>query len=102
MPHIAVAGTADWLTRQHKTAGLDAGWFLLALGKLGADELNYSSDIDLIVITLPEAGENHADYIRLTRRLANILSQPTAEGIGWRVDLRSAPRPRGNTCRHQP
>ena len=90
---IAVAGTADWLTRQHKTAGLDAGWFLLALGKLGADELNYSSDIDLIVITLPEAGENHADYIRLTRRLTNILSQPTAEGIGWRVDLRLRPDP---------
>ena len=90
---IAVAGTADWLTRQHKTAGLDSGWFLLALGKLGADELNYSSDIDLIVITLPEAGENHADYIRLTRRLTNILSQPTAEGIGWRVDLRLRPDP---------
>lgn len=89
----AVDGTARWLTQQNSTPGLNEGWFLLAMGKLGADELNYSSDIDLIVITLPNAEPHHQEYIRMTRRLTNILSQPTVDGIGWRVDLRLRPDP---------
>ncbi|MGC6484988.1 MAG: bifunctional [glutamine synthetase] adenylyltransferase/[glutamine synthetase]-adenylyl-L-tyrosine phosphorylase [Candidatus Puniceispirillales bacterium] len=89
----AVDGVARWLTTENSRSGLESGWFILAMGKLGADELNYSSDIDLIIITLPEAEDNHQDYIRLTRRLTNILSQPTADGIGWRVDLRLRPDP---------
>ena len=89
----AVSGTARWVTGQSNIKGLTDGWFILALGKLGADELNYSSDIDLIVITSPDMADHHSEYIKLTRRLTQILSQPTADGIGWRVDLRLRPDP---------
>ena len=69
----------------------------MALGKLGSGELNYSSDIDLIVITLPhlmdDEDQDSAEYIRMTRRLVSMLSKPTADGIGWRVDLRLRPDP---------
>ena len=94
-----------WLTRAAEfalatltghLAGEDADqWFILALGKMGAGELNYSSDIDLIIITLID----HDDYdkaqklIRLTRRLVSIMSTPTQDGIGWRIDLRLRPDP---------
>lgn len=77
-------------------AGEDAqSWFILALGKMGAGELNYSSDIDLIIITLID----HDDYekaqklIRITRRLVSVMSTPTKDGIGWRIDLRLRPDP---------
>lgn len=93
----AVDTTARWLCRQHPDGeAVNDGWFILALGKLGSHELNYSSDIDLIIITLPTEGngdDGGADYIRLTRRLVAILSQPTSDGIGWRVDLRLRPDP---------
>lgn len=89
----SVDGITTWLTRQSGKAELNQGWFILALGKLGSGELNYSSDIDLIIITLPEHYDHHADYIRLTRRMTQILSQPTKDGIGWRVDLRLRPDP---------
>ena len=70
------------------------GWFILGMGKLGAGELNFSSDIDLIIITLPNEDENaNANYVRKARRLTSLLSTPTADGIGWRVDLRLRPDP---------
>lgn len=74
---------------------INQGWFILALGKLGARELNYSSDIDLIVITLNDYDDYDAAkrYIRLTRQITSLMSQPTKDGLGWRVDLRLRPDP---------
>ncbi len=71
---------------------------VLAMGKLGARELNLSSDIDLI-LTFPAHGEtdgrrslsNEEFFTRLGRRLANLLSRPTEEGFVFRVDLRLRP-----------
>ena len=60
---------------------------VLALGKLGGRELNYSSDIDLLFITDRAGPEAH----RLAGELARILSEPTAEGVAYRVDLRLRP-----------
>ena len=94
---LAVSEIADWLvrdTRKHENLD-EKGWFILAMGKLGAGELNFSSDIDLIVIHRDDENNHlssHA-YIERTRRLAKILSQPTPDGIGWRVDLRLRPDP---------
>ena len=91
----ATEGVAWWLCSKHSHGEeMHKSWFILALGKFGAEELNYSSDIDLIVITLPFKDEEiNQDFIRLTRKLIAILSQPTADGIGWRVDLRLRPDP---------
>ena len=75
------------------------GWTVLALGKLGAGELNYSSDIDLILLhdpianplANPEASQSF--YVEMTRTLVRLLSEVTPDGIGWRVDLRLRPDP---------
>ena len=72
---------------------------VLGMGKLGAGELNYSSDIDLI-FTYPEEGQtqggryelsNSEYFVRLGRRLINVLNQQTAEGYVFRVDMRLRP-----------
>lgn len=74
-----------------------SGWIVLAMGKQGAFELNYSSDIDLIVFFDPVVvpTENKDDlttlFVRLTRRLVAILQERTADGYVFRTDLRLRP-----------
>jgi glutamate-ammonia-ligase adenylyltransferase len=71
---------------------------VIAMGKLGGGELNVSSDIDLIFV-YPEDGEtdgnhklsNHEFFTRLGRRLINIISELTADGYVFRVDMRLRP-----------
>ncbi|GAA5081167.1 glutamine-synthetase adenylyltransferase [Roseibacterium beibuensis] len=76
----------------------DAGGMVaLAMGKMGAGELNYSSDIDLICLfdetRFDDADEMEAraGFIRATRRMAATLSETTAEGYVFRTDLRLRP-----------
>lgn len=74
-----------------------AGMVALAMGKMGAGELNYSSDIDLICFFDDERFEEadamvaRAGFIRATRRMAATLSDTTAEGYVFRTDLRLRP-----------
>jgi [glutamine synthetase] adenylyltransferase / [glutamine synthetase]-adenylyl-L-tyrosine phosphorylase len=76
-----------------------SGYFVLALGKMGANELNYSSDIDLIVFydiaaaTAAPGLELAPFYVRLTRRLVRLLQERTADGYVFRTDLRLRPDP---------
>lgn len=76
-----------------------SGYIVLAMGKMGAFELNYSSDIDLIVFFDPAAPalapntEAQALYIRLTRSLVKMLQERTADGYVFRVDVRLRPDP---------
>lgn len=74
-------------------------FIVLAMGKLGAQELNLSSDIDLI-FAYPEAGEtvgglkvldNQEFFIRLGQRLIKVLDKPTQDGFVFRVDMRLRP-----------
>ncbi|WP_245824406.1 glutamine-synthetase adenylyltransferase [Pseudoruegeria aquimaris] len=76
-----------------------AGMVALAMGKMGAGELNYSSDIDLICL-FDETRYGEADYqearaafIRATRAMAKLLSDITADGYVFRTDLRLRPDP---------
>lgn len=77
----------------------DCGYVVLAMGKLGARELNYSSDIDLIVLFDPEkARYQHArgpreGFVRLTRDLVRLLEERTSDGYVLRTDLRLRPDP---------
>lgn len=80
---------------------------VIALGKLGGEELNYSSDIDLIFVYGTEKGEttgirtekgilknrisNHEYYCRLGEELNRFLSATTEDGFAYRVDLRLRP-----------
>lgn len=76
-----------------------AGIFALAMGKMGAHELNFSSDIDLIVLYDDAAyapADQHdvrAALIRATRKAAATLSDLTAQGYVFRTDLRLRPDP---------
>ena len=75
------------------------GFALIALGKHGGRELNYSSDIDPILLydreTLPtKEGEEPAKAaVRIGRRVLELLQEPTACGYVFRVDLRLRPTP---------
>jgi glutamate-ammonia-ligase adenylyltransferase len=76
-----------------------SGWILLGMGKLGAHELNFSSDIDLVVFFEPEAPavidplDASELFARLTRRLVRILQDRTEHGYVFRTDLRLRPDP---------
>ena len=75
--HIAAAQTGQSVDN----------FVVLAMGKLGGEELNYSSDIDLLFI----AREHAERYTRLAERLITALTQVTGEGFLYRVDMRLRP-----------
>ncbi|MGH6896484.1 MAG: bifunctional [glutamine synthetase] adenylyltransferase/[glutamine synthetase]-adenylyl-L-tyrosine phosphorylase [Geminicoccaceae bacterium] len=80
----------------------DSGIVVLGMGKLGAFELNYSSDIDLIVLFEParlgyRGREGPMAFaVRLTRTLVHTLEHRTREGYVFRTDLRLRPHPPGH------
>ncbi|MEO5574264.1 MAG: bifunctional [glutamate--ammonia ligase]-adenylyl-L-tyrosine phosphorylase/[glutamate--ammonia-ligase] adenylyltransferase [Gammaproteobacteria bacterium] len=80
-------------------SGIAQSMMVIGMGKLGARELNFSSDIDLI-FAYPEDGEtqgkrprmtNEEYFIRLAQRLINALAAVTADGLVYRVDMRLRP-----------
>jgi glutamate-ammonia-ligase adenylyltransferase len=71
---------------------------VIALGKLGGVELNYSSDIDLVFVssgdgrtTGPRPSTNAEFFERVVQELVRLLAEPTGLGIAYRVDLRLRP-----------
>ena len=98
-----VALTADEIRRGRvpgavpEDAETAAGIVALAMGKMGAAELNYSSDIDLICLfddsrhDPDDLQEARAAFIRIVRKTAAMLSDMTAEGYVFRTDLRLRP-----------
>jgi glutamate-ammonia-ligase adenylyltransferase len=110
----AVGATVRFLLKEAGEAGRltladpddperESGFVVLALGKHGAGELNYSSDIDLVVFYDPDAmpvagrAEPPALAVRLTQNLVKILQERTGDGYVFRVDLRLRPDP-GSTA----
>src|SRR5450631_807410 len=77
----------------------NSGLIVLAMGKMGAGELNYSSDIDLIVFFDPAAPtlapniEPQPFFVRVTQAMARLLQQRNGDGYVFRVDLRLRPDP---------
>lgn len=81
---------------------------LIALGKLGGEDLNYSSDIDIIAVYGNDEGEtsgtlnpsgircnrisNHEFFCKTIESLNRLLASPTEDGIAYRVDLRLRPQ----------
>ena len=76
-----------------------SGFFILGMGKLGARELNYSSDIDLIALYDPDVVPTNRpdrlaqDMVRLTQHWVDLLHDRTADGFAFRTDLRLRPDP---------
>ena len=79
-------------------SGSEIPLVVLAMGKLGGGELNFSSDVDLIFL-YPEDGKTdgsralsaHEYFTRLTRQVVGLLDEVTAEGFAFRVDTRLRP-----------
>ncbi len=77
----------------------NSGLIVLAMGKLGAGELNYSSDIDLIVfydeerVVTEDADRLQSHFVRLTQGLVRLMDERTADGYVFRTDLRLRPDP---------
>jgi glutamate-ammonia-ligase adenylyltransferase len=78
---------------------MGSGYIVIAMGKMGGYELNFSSDIDLMVffdhdaLALASDLEPTPFYVRLTRDLVKLLQQRTVDGYVFRVDLRLRPDP---------
>lgn len=75
---------------------LPGGLVVLGLGKLGARELNFNSDLDLIFVYEPGPEANgdvvpHEVFTWLAQRLITVLQVPTKEGIVYRIDTRLRP-----------
>lgn len=76
-----------------------SGLVILGMGKLGAHDLNYSSDVDLIILFDPEKVRVRDPdrilniFVRLTRNLVKLLEERTAQGYVFRTDLRLRPDP---------
>ena len=97
---LADAARAGRLKPKDRSRPQDgSGYIVLAMGKMGAFELNYSSDIDLIVLYDPKAAvlaknlEPAPFFVRLTQRLVKLLQERTADGYVFRTDLRLRPDP---------
>jgi glutamate-ammonia-ligase adenylyltransferase len=97
---LSEAIRAGKLSVKDKTRPQDgSGFIVVAMGKMGAFELNYSSDIDLIVFYEPEANAVPKDaapapvFVRLTQRMVKLLQERTADGYVFRTDLRLRPDP---------
>ncbi|WJN59008.1 bifunctional [glutamate--ammonia ligase]-adenylyl-L-tyrosine phosphorylase/[glutamate--ammonia-ligase] adenylyltransferase [Pseudomonas sp. SO81] len=104
----SIDGAYEWLFPRHceqfgtpmgRRSGQVQHMVILGMGKLGAHELNLSSDIDLI-FGYPEGGEtegvkrsldNQEFFIRLGQRLIKALDAITVEGFVFRVDMRLRP-----------
>lgn len=86
--------------------GQRCGYCILAMGKLGGSELNYSSDIDLMMIYEQDGQtdsrspkSNRQFFTQLTRDIVRLIHDPTNSGSAWRVDLRLRPHgSRGAIC----
>ncbi len=103
----ALGGAVDFLFREAAARGqwlpeadgrvVPSGYIILAMGKYGSGELNYSSDIDLIVfyeremIRTAPGIEPQGFFVRLTRDLMQLMSERTGDGYVFRTDLRLRP-----------
>ncbi len=112
---VAVTFCDAALTRELGPARADSGaptsFVVMAMGKLGGQELNFSSDIDVCYFYSTDAGAAgatgqltlHHYYAELSRRVTAAIEEPTADGMIFRVDLRLRPEGRsGPLCNALP
>ncbi|MET3599261.1 bifunctional [glutamine synthetase] adenylyltransferase/[glutamine synthetase]-adenylyl-L-tyrosine phosphorylase [Martelella mangrovi] len=100
---VSAAGENKLTLKDPDAPSAQSGIVVLGMGKLGACELNYSSDIDIVVFFDPDAGifsegdDPRSLLPRLMRRLIRILQERTGDGYVFRTDMRLRPDP-GSTA----
>lgn len=91
------ANTAGMPDRAPELLEAESGLVVLAMGKAGAFELNYSSDVDLVVFFDPDIfpfrkkADVRGAAVDLVRQFVKLLSETTADGYVFRIDLRLRP-----------
>lgn len=107
LAYLLITTARDWVYQQccremgipQSADGTAQPLLILAMGKLGGGELNFSSDVDLI-FTYPQNGyteggttriENSQFFSRMGQRLIRILNHKTSDGLVYRVDMRLRP-----------
>ncbi|NGM33949.1 bifunctional [glutamine synthetase] adenylyltransferase/[glutamine synthetase]-adenylyl-L-tyrosine phosphorylase [Methylobacterium sp. DB0501] len=96
---VQAAGTGRFRPADPGKPQEGSGLIVLGMGKLGAGELNYSSDVDLIVLFDPDAAplregvEATPFFSRIAQTVAKLLQERTADGYVHRVDYRLRPDP---------
>ena len=102
---VVRSAVASALSRMEKLRGIPRGlsserasFAVIALGKLGGEELNYSSDIDLVFVHStdgrvegPKPCSNAEFFERVVQETVRLIAEPTDLGIAYRVDLRLRP-----------
>jgi [glutamine synthetase] adenylyltransferase / [glutamine synthetase]-adenylyl-L-tyrosine phosphorylase len=103
---VALEAAASELTESHAAGASGTrtpGFSVLALGKLGGHELNFSSDVDLVYVHRSGSGPgaiSDAHAQALGRHLTSVLGETTGEGHVYRVDLRLRPEGRAGSISH--
>ena len=98
------AAQGDILLSFPQSPERNSGIFVLAMGKMGAKELNYSSDIDVIVLfdkdVVKYKGPHSPEHLfsRMAQELVRLLMERTSDGYAFRVDLRLRPDPSSTTA----
>ena len=93
------ASSGTFLAKNDADICRHSGFIILGMGKLGGHELNYSSDIDLIVLydeerfAVRDRDDAQRIAVRLTQSLLRILDERTSDGYVFRTDLRLRPDP---------
>ncbi len=96
---LSLQQAIDQAVEERTPGDAPSGFAVIALGKLGGSELNYSSDVDLVFLYDPsrlarrareEAGQA---ALRIGQRVIELLQKRTEEGYAFRVDLRLRPSP---------
>ncbi len=96
---LRAAADRGQIDRTWLNDGAAAGVFVLAMGKMGAHELNYSSDIDLIFLfddtrfAVDEVAQYRSIFVKVTQKVFALLSKATVDGYVFRTDLRLRPNP---------
>ncbi|MBP2235137.1 glutamate-ammonia-ligase adenylyltransferase [Sinorhizobium kostiense] len=96
---LSAQESGKFLLKDPAAPSAGSGVVVLGMGKLGASELNYSSDIDLVIFYEPQSAiivqpdEASETFARLLRRLVRVLQERTGDGYVFRTDLRLRPDP---------
>ncbi len=91
------------LLKQLDLAALPGRLVIVGMGKLGAGELNYNSDLDLIFLYEPQEDEGHGRlsaqecFTKLVQRLISVLQVQTREGYVYKIDTRLRPSGRSGS-----
>ncbi|WP_408870011.1 bifunctional [glutamine synthetase] adenylyltransferase/[glutamine synthetase]-adenylyl-L-tyrosine phosphorylase [Elioraea sp.] len=96
-PHGRSNAGGTLRVRDSRDPGRGSGLIVLGMGKLGARELNYSSDVDLVILfdaSRAYHGDNPtAFFVRIARDLVRLMEERNADGYVFRTDLRLRPDP---------